>query len=176
MVDNKIVEIARANEEGLIRELLDSSYERVKRLFVLAFDNTSGDNQASIDSFKKILSSDSKTENYNIEIDGRNFYKQPVNDSVKQYDEVRKISTGQGDDYRTGCLLDFAYFEKNYRLIADDLSKQKALDTDLRAIQQIIFTSKIKAEVAIARVIIYYILEQSKETTLQFSKGTTQVL
>ena len=176
MVDNKIVEIARANEEGLIRELLDSSYERVKRLFVLAYDNTSGDNQASIDSFKKILSPDSKTENYNIEIDGRNFYKQPINDSVKQYDEVRKISTGQGDDYRTGCLLDFAYFEKNYRLIADDLSKQKALDTDLRAIQQIIFTSKIKAEVAIARVIIYYILEQSKETTLQFSKGTTQVL
>ena len=76
----------------------------------------------------------------------------------------------------TGCLLDFAYFEKNYRLIADDLSKQKALDTDLRAIQQIIFTGKMKAEVASARVIIYYILEQSKETTLQFSKGTTQVL
>ena len=176
MVDNKIVEIARANEEGLIRELLDSSYERVKRLFVLAYDNTSGDNQASIDSFKKILSPDSKTENYNIEIDGRNFYKQPINDSVKQYDEVRKISTGQGDDYRTGCLLDFAYFEKNYRLIADDLSKQKALDTDLRAIQQIIFTGTMKAEVARSRVIIYYILEQSKETTLQFSKGTTQVL
>ena len=171
-----MVEIARANEEGPIRELLDSSYERVKRLFVLAYDNTSGDNQASIDSFKKILSSDSKTENYNIEIDGRNFYKQPINDSVKQYDEVRKISTGQGDDYRTGCLLDFAYFEKNCRLIADDLSKQKALDTDLRAIQQIIFTDKMKAEVASARVIIYYILEQSKETTLQFSKGTTQVL
>ena len=171
-----MVEIARANEEGPIRELLDLSYERVKRLFVLAYDNTSGDNQASIDSFKKILSSDSKTENYNIEIDGRNFYKQPINDSVKQYDEVRKISTGQGDDYRTGCLLDFAYFEKNYRLIADDLSKQKALDTDLRAIQQIIFTGKMKAEVASARVIIYYILEQSKETTLQFSKGTTQVL
>ena len=171
-----MVEIARANEEGPIRELLDLSYERVKRLFVLAYDNTSGDNQASIDSFNKILSSDSKTENYNIEIDGRNFYKQPINDSVKQYDEVRKISTGQGDDYRTGCLLDFAYFEKNYRLIADDLSKQKALDTDLRAIQQIIFTGKMKAEVASARVIIYYILEQSKETALQFSKGTTQVL
>ena len=174
MIDNKIVEIARANEEGPIRELLDSSYERVKRLFVLAYDNTAGDNQVSIDSFKKTLSSDSKTENY-IEIDGRNFYKQPINDSVKQYDEVRKISTGQGDDYRTGCLLDFAYFEKNYRLIADD-SKQKALDTDSRAIQQIIFTGKIKAEVANARVIIYYILEQSKETTLQFSKGTTKVL
>ena len=171
-----MVEIARANEEGPIRELLDLSYERVKRLFVLAYDNTSGDNQASIDSFKKILSSDSKTENYNIEIDGRNFYKQPINDSVKQYDEVRKISTGQGDDYRTGCLLDFAYFEKNYRLIAADLSKQKALDADSRAIQQIIFTGKIKATVANTRVIIYYILEQSKETILEFAKGTTKVL
>ena len=61
-----------------------------------------------------------------------------------------------------GCLLDFAYFEQNYRLIAADFSKQKALDADSRAIQQIIFTDKIKAEVANTRVIIYYILEQSK--------------
>ena len=50
--------------------------------------------------------------NYNIEIDGRNFYDQPINDSVKQYDEVKKISTAKGDDYTTGCLLDFDYFEK----------------------------------------------------------------
>ena len=65
-----------------------------------------------------------KIENYNIEIDGRNFYDQLVNDPIKQYDEVRKISTGQGDDYTTGCLLDFTYFEKNCRLIAADLSKK----------------------------------------------------
>ena len=101
-----------------------------------------------------------KIENYNIEIDGRNFYDRPINDSIKQYDEVRKISTGQGDDYTTGCLLDFSHFEKNYRLIAVDLSKQKALDADLRVIQQIIFTGKIKAAVVNTRVIIYYILEQ----------------
>ena len=75
----------------------------------------------------------------------------------------------------TGCLLDFPYFEKNYRLIAADLSKQKALDDDSRAIQQIIFTGEIKAKVANTRVTIYYILEQSKETTLQFSKGTAKV-
>ena len=83
-----------------------------------------------------------------------------------------KYTTG----YTTGCLLDFAYFERNYRLIAVDLSKQKALDTDPRAIQQIIFTGKIKSTVANTRVIIYYILEQSKETMLEFSKGTTKVL
>ena len=76
----------------------------------------------------------------------------------------------------TGCLLDFAYFEKKYRLIAADLSQQRALDADLRAIQPIIFTSKIKSTVANTRVIIYYILEQSKETILEFAKGTTKVL
>ena len=53
-----------------------------------------------------------KITNYNIEIDGRNFYDQSINDSFKQYDKVRKISTGKGDDYTTGCLLDFPYFEK----------------------------------------------------------------
>ena len=58
--------------------------------------------------------------------------------------------------------MNFAYFEKNYRLIAADLSKRKALDADPKAIQQIIFTDKIKATVDNTRVIIYYILEQSK--------------
>ena len=109
--------------------------------------------------------------NYNLEIDGRNFCDQPINDSIKQYDQIRKISTGQGDGYTTACLLDFAYFEKNYRLIAGDLSKQKALDANSRAIQQIIFTGK-----ASKGVIIYYILEQSKETKSEFAKGKTKVL
>ena len=73
-------------------------------------------------------------------------------------------------------MLDFACFEKNYRLIATDLSKQKTLDADPKAIQKIIFTGKIKSTVANAKIIIYYILKQLKETTLQFSKGTTKVL
>ena len=108
---------------------------------------------------------------YNIEIDGINFHDPPINDLIKQYDEVRKISIGQGDDYTAGCLLDLAYFKQNYRLIAADLSKQKVLDADSRAIQQIIFTG-----VASEASIIYYIYEKSKETILQFSKETTKVL
>ena len=71
--------------------------------------------------------------------------------------------------------MDFAYFEKYYRLIPVDLSKQKALDDDSRAIQKIIFTGKIKATDANIGVIIYYIFEQSKETILEFFKGTTKV-
>ena len=109
----------------------------------------------SVDSYKKYFLPRVKIDNYNIKIDGGNFYDQAINDSIKQYDEIRKISTGQGDEYTTGCLLDFAYFENNYRLIAADLSKQKALDAASRAIQQIIFTGKIKATVANLKVVIF---------------------
>ena len=73
-------------------------------------------------------------------------------------------------------MLGFAYFENNYRLIAADLSKQKALDEDKRAIEQNIFAGKTTSTVANTRVVIFYILEKSKETILEFSKGTTKVL
>ena len=157
------------NQDDYIRELLDANYQGIKRLFVLAYDNT-GDNPVTADSHRKYFLPRIKIENYNIEIDGRNFYDQPINDSVKQYDGIRKILTGQGDEYTTGCLLDFAYLEKNYRLIAADLSKQKALDADPRVIQQIIFTGTASEN------IVYHILEQSKETIFQFCKGKTNVL
>ena len=90
VIDNILVEIAANNEEKYIRELLDSSWQGVKRLFVLAYNNTNNDNnQVSVDSYKKYFLPRVKIENYNIEIDGRNFYYQPINDSIKQYDEIR---------------------------------------------------------------------------------------
>ena len=98
-------------------------------MLVLDYENTANDNdlnnQVSINYFKKYILPRVKIENYDIEIDGRNFYDQSINDSIKQYDEIKKISAGQGNDYTTGCVLDFAYFKKNYRLIAVDLSKKK---------------------------------------------------
>ena len=164
---NKYKIIFKNYDDEYIRERLDASFEGVNKLFVLPY--VSGDNITNENSYKKFFLPRLKIKNYNIEIDGRNFYDQPINDSIKQYDEIRKISTGQGDDYTTGCLLDFAYFEKNYRLIAADLSKQKALDADSTAIQQINFTGKTDNKIR-----IYYILEQSKETILEFSKRTTK--
>ena len=125
---------------------------------------------------KNIFFQELKQKIYNIEIDGKNFYDQPIKDSIKPYDEIKKISARPGDDYTTGCLLDFDYFFKNYRLIAVDLSKQKSLDADSRAIQQFILIGKIKVTEENTKVIIYYILEKSRETTLEFSKGTTKVL
>ena len=96
-----------------------------------------GNNLATENSYNKYFLPRLKIDNYNIEIDGRNFYDQAINDSIKQYNEIRKISTGQGDDYATGCLLDFAYFKEKYRLIAADLSKQKTLDANTRAINKL---------------------------------------
>ena len=164
----KVTSNKNYDADEYIREQLDASIQGVNRLFV--FPYMRGANFTTENSYNKYFLPRLKIDNYNIEIDGRNFYDQAINDSIKQYDEIRKISTGQGDDYTTGCLLDFAYFEKNYRLIAADLSKQKALDADSRAIQQIIFTGK-----ATNATKVFYILEKSKETILQFSKGTAKV-
>ena len=124
-------------------------------MLVRSYSNTDGNNHVSVESFKKYFLPRIKIENYNIEIDGRNFYDQPINDTVKQYDQIRKISTGKGDDYTTGCLLDYVYFKDKFRLIAVDLSKQKVLDADSRAIQETIFTGK-----ATATTRVFYILEK----------------
>ena len=84
--------------------MLDSSWQGVER-FALAYNNKEGDNQVSVDSYEKYFLRRVKIENYNIKIDGKNFYDQPINGTIKQYDETRTISAGLGDDYTTGCLL-----------------------------------------------------------------------
>ena len=76
-------------------------------------------------------------------INGENFFDEPVKDNKVRY-ESRKIATGKGDDYTTGCLLDYPYFKDSYKMIAVDLSKQKTLDADPRANQQINFYSKFR--------------------------------
>ena len=103
-----------ANE--YIRERLDASIQGVPRLFV--FPYMRGDNFTTENSFDEYFLPRLKIDNYYIEIDGRNFYNQEINDSIKQQEEIRKISTEQGDDYITGCLLVFVYFNKKFRLIA----------------------------------------------------------
>ena len=77
---------------------------------------------------------------------------------------------GKGEDYNTASLLDFNYFDKHYKLVAVDLSKQKELDADPRAIQQIEFNYMLGTDLT-----IYWVLKKSKETILEFYKGTVQV-
>ena len=172
---------------GIIRFYLVAAFQGINRLFFLAFEDThvndpaiDANNPASQNlaanrvirnSYRKYFVPRVDITSYNVLIDGRNFYDQPINDSVRKYDEIRKIATGKGDNYATGCLLDYDYFKKNYQLVAVDLSKQRELHADPRAIQQIEFIGMLKT-----RSNVFTILEKSKETILEFYKGTAKVM
>ena len=101
------------NENDYIRELLDASYQGVKRLFVLAYRDCSGANRVPPDSHRWYFLPRVKNKNHNIETEGTDFYDQSINDLIKQYDGVRKVSTRQGNDYTKGFLFNFAYFKNN---------------------------------------------------------------
>ena len=106
-------------------------------------------------------------------IDGRNFFDQPINIMSKTYENITKIATCKGDDYTTGCLLDYSYFKVNYKMITVDLSRQNELDADPRAIQQINFTANLDRA---GNTTIFFIIEEAKETIFEFSQGTVKVL
>ena len=106
-------------------------------------------------------------------INDENVFDQPIKNKKTTYENIRKIAIGQGDDYTTGCLLDYSYFVDTYKMMTEDLSKQQALDADPRAIQQINFTANLDTA---GNTRVYFILEEAKETILDFSHGTVKVL
>ena len=110
-----------------------------------------------------------KIDDFNAMINGKNFFDQPVKKDKRTYDNIRKIATCQGDDYTMGCLLDYVYFKNYYKMIAIDLRKQQALYADPKAIQQINFTLNIDQG---GQTAMYFIIEEAKETVLDFSEGT----
>ena len=121
-----------------LNHLVEPSFQGTNRLFVLAFENN--DDRTSDDEYYLPTV---EIKDYNIVINVENFFDQPIKNNKITYDNITKIATGQGDDYTTGCLLDYQYFTDTYKMIAVDLSKQQALDADPRAIQQINFTANL---------------------------------
>ena len=111
------------NWNKYLNYLIDPSFQRANRLFVLSFEN-----DAHRRSYKRYFLPAVEMKDYNVMIDGKNFF------DVITYENIRKIAAGQGDDYTTGCLLDYNYFKNYYEMIAIDLSKPQALDADLKAI------------------------------------------
>ena len=105
-------------------------------------------------------------------INGENFFDQPMKNNKVTY-ENRKIVAGQGDDCTTGWLLNYQYIKDYYKMIAVDLSKQQALDAYPRGIQHISFTANLDRDGNTKSCII---LEEAKETILDFSQGTVKVL
>ena len=117
---------------------MNPSFQGVNRLSVLSFENENDRTSHSTYYLPKV-----EIKDYNVMIDGRNFFDQPVNSMSKTYKNIRKIATGKGDDYTTGSLLDYPYFKEDYKMIEVDLSRQNELDADPRTIQQINFTANL---------------------------------
>ena len=151
-----------------LNHLVEPSFQGINRLFVLAFEN---DDDRTSDEEYYLPTVEIKY--YNIVINGENFFDQPIKNNKITYDNIREIATCQGDDYTTGCLLNYPHFGDTYKMIEVDLSKQQALDADPRAIQQINFTANL--DIA-GNTRVYFILEEAKETILDFSKATVKVL
>ena len=151
-----------------LNHLVEPSFQGINRLFVLTFEND--DDRISDDEYYLPTV---EVKDYHIVINGENFFDQPIKSNKITYDNIRKIATGQGDDYTTGCLLDYTYFANTYKMIAVDLIKQQALDADPRAIQQINFTANLDRA---GNTRVYFILEEAKETILDLSHVTVKVL
>ena len=147
---------------------LDPSFQGVNRLFVMAYNRANG--QPTRNGQQKYYLPRIDLEKYNVIIDGRNFYDNPIESDIEKYRELKKVMIGKGEDYTTGSLLDFNYFDKHYKLVAVNLSKQKELDADPRAIQQIEFKYMLATDST-----TYWVLEKSKETILEVYKGTVKV-
>ena len=103
----------------------------------------------------------------------KNFFDQPTQNNKETYENIRKITTDQGYYDATRCLLDYTYFKDYYKMVAVDLSKQRAINFDQKSIQQINSTANLGR---VGNTRIYFILEEAKETVLDFSQGTVKVL
>ena len=147
--------------------LIGPSFQGVNRLFVFSFKDDDGR-----ESHKQYYLPTVEIKDCNVMEDKRDFFDQPIKNDLKNYDNIRKISTGQGDDHATGCLLGYPYFKKYCKLIGIDLSKQQKLHANTKAIQQINFTGNLDR----AKVQQCFIIEEAKERVLVFSKGTVKSL
>ena len=103
----------------------------------------------------------------------KTFFDQAINSNLKTYEHNKRIDTSRGDDYTTGCLLDYSYFKDHYKMIAIDLSKQEALDADPNKIQQINFTANLDRD---GNTTMFFIIEETKETVLDFSQKIVKAL
>ena len=116
--------------------------------------------------YKRYCIPEGEIKDYNVMIDGKSFFDKPVKNNKVTYENLRKIATGQGDDYTTGCLLDYIYFKNYYKMAVVDLSKQQTLDVDPKATQEINFIATLDRA---GNIRFYFILEEVKETVFEFS-------
>ena len=145
--------------------LIDPTFTKVNRLFVLSFENE--DDRRS---FSKYYVPNVQIKDFNVLIDGKSFFDMPIKNEEETYEQI--IEMGRNNDYTTGNLLDYEYFSKHYKLIAIDLSKQIELEnSDLK--QQINFTGRRGRN---EEATMFFITKKSEETTFEFLQNAATVL
>ena len=145
--------------------LIDPTFTNVNRLFVLPFTRDNADDNR--DSFSDYYLPNVEIKDFNVLIDRKSFFDLPVKNEEEAYEKI--VDMRNNNDYTTGNLFDFAYFKENYKLIAIDLSKQ----TKLKDPQQISFIGKL---LATGGATMFFIIEKSEETTLNFSQNSVTII
>ena len=163
------------NDNMFKRTTLDVSFQGVSKLFTAAYET--GDIQRNTNhqhSRRRYYLPRAEITDYNVLIDGRNFYDQSVNSSIVRYNELLKMTTGRSEDYSTGFLLDYDYYLKDFNIVGIDLSHQAVLDSDPKVNQQIEFVYKLPSGNADISYNILTVFEKEKQTVLKFSEGTVK--
>ena len=166
----------KKNTTNKFRYFLESNFVGVSRLIVLVYPNQNDESNRFF--AQKYYLSKGIIKNYNVIINWKIIYDQAIDSDIKRYEEIRKLETGQGEDYATGCLLVYEYIKNHYRLIAVDLSRQKDLDADPKAIRQTEFVGQLKklnsANNNAESMFVLTISEKIKETRLKYSQESVQ--
>ena len=158
-------EMTNQTKNNNLNYLIDPTFTKVNRLFVLSFEN---ENDRT--SFSKYYVPNVQIKDFNVLIDGKSFFDMPIKNEEETYEQI--IEMGRNNDYTTGNLLDYEYFSKHYKLIAIDLSKQIELENpDLK--QQINFIGRLEIN---KRTTMFFIIWKSQETTFEFSQNTATVV
>ena len=164
------------NDDMFRRTTLDVSFQGVSKLFAAAYETGNIQRNANTEeSRKKYYLPRAEIKEYNVLIDGRNFYDKNVNSSIVRYNELLKMTAGRSEDYSTGCLLDYDYHIKVFNIVGIELSHQAVLDSDPKINQQIEFFYKLQSGNAVINYDLLTVLEKKKQTVLKFSEGTVKV-
>ena len=145
---------------------MEPSFQGINRLFIQQFESYT---QSTKDCYLPNV----ELKDYDIMINGKNFIDQPIKNIKVTYENITKITIGQGNDYTSDCLLDYSYLKESYKMVSVDPSRQQILDNDPRANQQIDFPANLDR---VDNKKIYFILEEAEETILDISQGTVKVL
>ena len=148
-------EMTNQTKTNNLNYLIDPTFNKVNRLFVLSFEN-----EEDRTSFSKYYVPKVEIKDFNVLIDGKSFFDVPVKNKEEAYEKIMSIS--KNNDYTTGNLLDYEYFSKHYKLIAIDLSKQ---------LENPYFVSKLEDD----RATIFFILEKSEEATFEFPLNSVSI-